>query len=155
MAQDEGEQGSDPWVIPKEWEQARPYFERRLETRRREVDRRDMELNHKLSILSEQVTITKEELHGIRDGVRDLNGVFQNMAEQNKVLVDMVSQEGITQIARWETYEEEQRAQGAIIREDHRLNKREDRTRFPMRLATIGLLMIILFVLVVEKAGQF
>jgi hypothetical protein len=145
----------DRYEIPEAWPDARPYLERRLEDRRRKSDMRDAEIERNLISLKIRMNETQVELHGVRDGVLHLNESFRHVAEQNALLVQMVGQDGIAQVARWEEYEKEQREQGAIIREDHRLNTREDRTRFPMRLATVGLLIIILFVVVVEKAGQF
>jgi hypothetical protein len=143
----------EPYVIPEEWEKARPYLERRLENRRREIDRRDADVNLKLHALSEQVMETKEELHGVRDGVQHLNNSFRQVQEQNALLVQMVSQEGVAQIARWEGYESEQRTQGNIIRDGYDLLRRDDRSRYPMRLITVILLFAILFAIIVSEVS--
>jgi hypothetical protein len=141
----------DTYVIPWDWLEARPYLERRLEERRVYRNAREEHMERRMSSLTERVEETQQELHGVRDGVRQLNESFRHVSEQNNVLMQMVNHEGAAQSDRWQLYEDEQRKQTRLIADGYNIIKREDSTRFPMRLVTLILLLLLLFSLVAEK----
>ena len=162
---DEPDNGAE---LPDGWEGAPPFivdFRRDVYQRFNEVDAhldradedraaqtvRIEKLEGETSTILSEVSGVKEELSAVSQGVARLHLIFQNVADRYASLVNLQGQQIIEQNERWKAYDDEQRAQGNLIRDGYKRLVREDRWRFSWRVSILCIAVVALFVAVIEK----
>ena len=135
---------NDMVAIPQEWPEARPYLARYLEERRGNIEMRLEALER-----TDQAILT--ELGAVHESVSKLHSIHMDTAEKYGALVNFQGVQIAEQRQRWSDYDEEQKAQGELLRDGYKIVCREDKLRNISRIATLVLLFLIMFAMVVEK----
>jgi len=120
----------DGVAIPAEWPEARPYLARYLEERRGSIEMR-------LDALERTDQAILSELGAVHESVSKLHSVHMDIAERYGALVNFQGVQIAEQKQRWSDYDDEQRAQGELLRKGYDVVCREDRTRKLWRVATL------------------